>query len=173
MYMLHFLALLFLTFEAYICLPAGGATTSSLLFAICSATLYPSNRCLPMSHRVRLAALIRSFTAASKSRCVNVTQCRWRTAWESNPGDNREIFETEHGQTRCDHNFIAYVTLRGHSGLQATMDDGRLLSFPYWHRRISQQGHKLLESGGIMAATTLTQGRLRFPASNMSPGSSW
>jgi hypothetical protein len=58
--------------QASRCLPDGGATTSSSLSAICSATLYPPNRCLRMNHRVRLAALIRSFTAASKSRCVRI-----------------------------------------------------------------------------------------------------
>ena len=48
------------------CLLVGGVTTS--LSAIWSAT----TRCLRMSHRVRLAALLGSFTAISKSRCVRI-----------------------------------------------------------------------------------------------------
>src|ERR1700685_1768269 len=52
------------------CLLVGGVTTGSSLSAIWSATLYPPTRCLRMSHRVRLAALVGSFTAISKSRCV-------------------------------------------------------------------------------------------------------
>jgi hypothetical protein len=47
-------------------------TTGSLLSAIWSATLYPPTRCLRMSHRVRLAALVGSFTAVSKSRCMRI-----------------------------------------------------------------------------------------------------
>src|ERR1700743_1162537 len=50
----------------------GGVTTGSSLSAIWSATLYPPTRCLRMSHRVRLAALVGSFTAISKSRCVRI-----------------------------------------------------------------------------------------------------
>jgi hypothetical protein len=54
------------------CLLAGGVTTGSSLSAIWRATLYPPTRCLRMSHRVRLAALVGSFTAVSKSRCVRI-----------------------------------------------------------------------------------------------------
>ena len=54
------------------CLLVGGVTTGSSLSAIWSATLYPPTRCLRMSHRVRLAALVGSFTAISKSRCVRI-----------------------------------------------------------------------------------------------------
>jgi hypothetical protein len=54
------------------CLLASGVTTSSSLSAIWRATLYPPTRCLRMSHRVRLAALVGSFTAVSKSRCVRI-----------------------------------------------------------------------------------------------------
>jgi hypothetical protein len=52
------------------CLLVDGVTTSSSLSAIWRATIYPPTRCLRMSHRVRLAALVGSFTAISKSRCV-------------------------------------------------------------------------------------------------------
>src|ERR1700684_1871828 len=47
------------------CLLVGGVTTGSSLSAIWSATLYPPTRCLRMSHRVRLAALVGSFHAIS------------------------------------------------------------------------------------------------------------
>ena len=43
-----------------------------LLSAIWSATLYPPNRRLRMNQRVRLAALVGSFTAMSKSWCVRI-----------------------------------------------------------------------------------------------------
>ena len=58
------------------CLLVGGVTTGSSLSAIWSATLYPPTRCLRMSHRVRLAALVGSFTAVSKSRCVRIANGR-------------------------------------------------------------------------------------------------
>ena len=54
------------------CLLAGGVTTGSSLSAIWRATLYPPTCCLRMSHRVRLAALVGSFTVVSKSRCVRI-----------------------------------------------------------------------------------------------------
>jgi hypothetical protein len=54
------------------CLLASGVTTSSSLSAIWRATLYPPTRCLRMSYQVRLAALVGSFTAVSKSRCVRI-----------------------------------------------------------------------------------------------------